>query len=155
MLFVKALDLAIAQLQELRPRAQREARAAHRRAKLAPPRLKLLLRRGKLKVYLVNATAVRKMTRANPNAPDFTMGTGDQVWPEVTGRNEIWISDELLTRPHEMKATMLHEMTERRRMLRDGLSYDEAHAEALAVENHYRQARWAGLDAALRRERGQ
>ena len=122
---------------------------------LAPPRLKLLTRRGRLRVYLVNATLVRKMTKRNPNAPDFTMGTGDQVWEDVVGPWEVWISDELLARPNEMMATMLHEMTERRLMKRDGMSYDAAHARALALEDHYRQRGWRGLKAALAREPGQ
>jgi hypothetical protein len=122
---------------------------------LKPPRIRLLARRGRLRVYLVDATAVRKMTDKNPEAGDFTMGSGDQVQGAMTGAWQVWISDELVTRPMELKSTMLHEMLERRRMLRDGLSYDAAHAEALAAEDYYRQRGWRGLDAALRKERGQ
>lgn len=123
------------------------------RAGLKAPRLRLLGRRGKLRIYLVDATAVRKLTHLNPNAPDFTMGTGDQVWENVTGPWEIWIADEL--GPLERRLTMLHEMVERRLMKRRGLTYDAAHEQALAREDYYRQRDGRGLDAALRRERGQ
>ena len=125
--------------------------------RLKSPRLKLLGRRGKLRIYLVDATAVRGMTDKNPNAPDFTMGTGDQVWRETTGPWEVWISDELgpPRDPLELRLTMLHEMTERRLMLRDGMSYDEAHGKALALEDKYRKINGRGLKAALARERGQ
>ena len=136
---------------------KQEMRRAKRLPKLKPPRIKLLGRRGKLKIYLVDATYVRGMTDKNPNAPDFTMGTGDQVWPEVTGPWEVWVSDELGPPRDslEMHLTMIHEMTERRLMLRDGLSYDEAHEHALAVEDKYRKANGRGLKQALQRERGQ
>jgi ElaB/YqjD/DUF883 family membrane-anchored ribosome-binding protein len=116
---------------------------------LKAPRLKLLGRWGKIKVYLVNATAVRKMTRQNPNAPDFTMGTNCAVW------HEVWISDELgpPRPPLELQLTLLHELAETRRMLRDGLTYDDAHNESLALEDRYRKAHGRGLAAELRRER--
>jgi len=136
------------------PRRRKPAgKKRHAAPALKAPRLRLLGTRGKLRIYLVDATAVRKMTDKNPNAPDFTMGTNDAVWRNVTGPNEVWVADEL--GPLERKLTMLHEMLERRRMKRDGLSYDDAHDEALAAENRYRQANGRGLDAALRKERGQ
>jgi hypothetical protein len=134
---------------------EKVGRGTGKKSKLKPPRLRLLKRVGRLRVYLVDATAVRKMTNKNPGAPDYTMGTGDQVWKNITGPWEIWISDELLVRPMELKSTMLHEMMERRLMLRGGLSYDDAHDKALAREDYFRQRDWRGLDAALRRERGQ
>jgi hypothetical protein len=117
------------------------------------PRIRLLARRGRLRIYLVHATSVRKMKHRNSNAPDYTMGTGDQVWEDMTGPYEIWISEELDI--PERKATMLHEMTERRLMIRFGMSYDDAHDKALAREDYFRQREWRGLDAALMRERGQ
>jgi len=117
------------------------------------PRIKLLTRRGKLRVYLVDGTKVRKLTHLNPDSPDFTMGTGDQVWENVTGPWEVWISDEL--GPLEQKLTMLHEMTERRLMKRQGMSYDDAHDVALGREDKYRKAGGKGLVQALAKERGQ
>lgn len=136
------------------PRASARTLPAKRpRAGLKPPRLRLLGRRGRLRIYLVDATAVRKMTHILPEAPDFTMGTGDQVWRKLTGPNEIWISDEL--KPLERKLTWLHEATERRLMKTRGLTYDEAHEEALKVEDYYRQRDGRGLAAALRKEQGQ
>jgi len=126
---------------------------AKKHPKLKSPRLKLLGRRGKLKIYRVDATKVRMLTHLNPNAPDFTMGTGDQVWKETTGPWQIWVSNEL--DPFEAQLTMLHEMTERRLMLRHGLSYDDAHDKALAIEDKYRKANGRGLKQALARERGQ
>jgi hypothetical protein len=121
---------------------------------LKAPRIKLLMRLGKIRVYLVNATAVRKMTDKNPDAPDYTMASHWGVWPTIVSRNEIWVSDELgpPRDPLEMRLTILHESAEARRMTRDGLSYDDAHDESLVLEDKYRRAKGRGLLAALKRE---
>lgn len=123
---------------------------------LRPPRLKFLGRHGRVKVYLVDATAVRKMTNVNPAVPDFTMGSNGAVWPRPVGRDEIWISDELgpPRDPLELRLTWIHEALEMRRMQRDGLDYDAAHDESLAVEEKYRKVHGRGLMAAIRRLRG-
>jgi hypothetical protein len=133
---------------------QHYAKVSGKQRGLKAPRIALLMRLGKVRVYLVNATAVRKMTRQEPMAADFTMGTNFAVWNSIVPINELWISDELgpPRDPLELRLTSLHESHETRRMTRDGLSYDDAHNEALKLEEKYRAAKGRGLMAALRRE---
>lgn len=122
--------------------------------KLRSPRLRLLRRIAKIKVYLVSATAVRAMTHKLPSAPDYTMGSHWGVWPEIIPRNEIWIADELgpPRDPLELNLTTLHEAAEVRRMLKDGLTYEDAHEESLQLEDYYRKRGGRGLLAAIRAE---
>ena len=116
------------------------------RVGLKPPRLRLLGRRGKLRIYLVDSTKARLLYA------DWTMGGHDRVYRDFIPHNEVWIADEL--GPFERNLTMLHELVERRLMVRKKLDYDTAHEQATAIESRYRHARGRGLDAALRRERG-
>jgi hypothetical protein len=118
-----------------------------RRPKLKAPRLRLLWRRGKLRIYEVDGLAVRKLEIA------FTMGGHDLVYPGLVPRNEVWIDNAL--GPLDQKYTTLHELHERRLMKTRGMGYDEAHESANAIESRYRKANGRGLDAALRKERGQ
>ena len=126
--------------------------------KLQPPRLKLLGRRGKLRIYMVDDTAVRLMY------PDWTSGGHDQIYFRFIPPLEVWISRELCEPrpPLEKNLCILHELRERRRMIvlmRGGMSrrdaYNKAHDESLVVEDKYRRAKGRGLATALRRERGQ
>ena len=137
------------------PRRRKPAgKKRHAAPALKAPRLRLLMHLGRIRVYLVNATAVRKMTDKNPNAVDYTMASHWGVWPTIVSKNEIWVSDELgpPRNPLEMNLTILHEAAEARRMLKDKLSYDDAHDESLALEDKYRKANGRGLMAALRAE---
>jgi hypothetical protein len=120
---------------------------------LKPPRLKLLGRRGKLRIYLVATTPTKRIY------VDWTEGGHDVVYDFIP-KYEVWISDNLP--PLEILLTQIHELRERRRMIelmREGMSradaYDKAHDESLAVEDKYRKAGGRGLKAALAREQGQ
>jgi hypothetical protein len=124
---------------------------------LKAPRIKLIGMRGKVKIYRVDDTKVRKIY------PDWTMG-GHDVTYDFVPRNEVWIAGELgpPRPPLEETLTQLHELRERRRMIElmsKGMSrsdaYDKAHDESLAVEDKYRKANGRGLKAALQRESGQ
>ena len=119
---------------------------------LKPPRIKLLGRRGPVRIHLVDTTAAKRIYA------DWTEGGHDRVYDFVP-RNEVWLANNLP--PLELRLTMLHELRERRRMgelMRGGMSrsdaYDKAHDESLVVEDHYRKVQGRGLDAALRKERG-
>lgn len=109
------------------------------------PRLRLLERRGPLRVYLVDAT------KARLRLPDFTMGDHDLHSPGVVPRNEVWIANELGLL--ERQLTTLHELHERR-LMAHGMPYGLAHERATAIETTYRLAGGRGLGEALRRERG-
>lgn len=132
---------------------KQEMRRTKRAPKLKPPRIKLLGMAGKTPIYRVNATMVRTMKSISENCEDFTMGTNSAVW-DLPG-SEVWVSDELgpPRDPMEENLTILHELHEMRRMLNDGLSYDEAHNESLAIEGKYRTANGRGLMAALANEK--
>ena len=123
-----------------------------RKKGLKAPRIKLLMKLGWVRVYLVDATAVRKMKSISSNAADFTMGTNWAVWNLPKG--ELWISDEIgpPRDPLEMRLTTLHESAETRRMVYRGMSYDNAHDMSLALEEKYRKAKGRGLKAALKNE---
>lgn len=113
---------------------------------LKSPRIRLLGTRGKLRIYLVNATAVRLLS------PDFTMGDHHEHNPTVLPKNEVWIASEL--GKFERDLTLYHELVERRLMLR-GMPYGLAHDHATKVESAFRAAKGRGLAAALKAERGQ
>ena len=121
---------------------------------LKPPRIKLLGRRGPVRIYLVDTTAAKRIYA------DWTEGGHDVCYPQFVPRNEVWIASNLP--PLELRLTMLHELRERRGMLKlmgQGMSradaYDKAHDESLAVEDKYRKANGRGLKRALATERGQ
>jgi hypothetical protein len=124
---------------------------------LRSPLVKLIATRGRLKVYRVDDTAVRKIY------PDWTMG-GHGVGYSFIPKFEVWIAGELgpPRPPLEEKLTMLHELRERRRMIRllaEGKTlseaYEIAHNESLEVEDFYRKRNGRGLTAALKKEQGQ
>jgi hypothetical protein len=141
---MRALPFALwAEQQGLRPPRRRAP--VRRRPRLKAPRLQLLGRRGPLRIYLVDSTAVRKIYG------DFTMGGHDLVYPDFVAPREVWIADELAGL--ERQLTTLHELHERRRMAH-GMGYDEAHDLSTQLEQRYRHAGGRGLAAALRRERG-
>lgn len=113
---------------------------------LKSPRIKLLGRRGKLRIYLVATTPTKRIY------VDWTEGGHDHVYKFIP-KNEVWISDDLP--PMEILLTTLHELTERRLMSTRGMDYDAAHDESLKREDKYRKANGRGLKQALVRERGQ
>jgi hypothetical protein len=129
--------------------------------KLKSPRIKLIGRRGKVRIYRIDDTQVRKLYT------DWTMGGHSNCYPLGQGgfipHNEVWIAGELgpPQPPLEEQLTMLHELREMRRMgelMKQGTSradsYDTAHDESLAIEDKFRKAGGRGLKQALARERG-
>lgn len=97
-------------------------------------RLRRLRRVRGLDVYLVDGERIR-----NEIYTDFTMG-GTEARYAFIPRGEVWIESTLS--PFDRKATLLHEIVERRRMF-DGLSYGDAHDEATEVERMFRRSRRA------------
>ena len=129
--------------------------------KLKSPRLALIGRRGKVRIYRVDDTLVRRAFS------DWTMGGHSMCYPLGFGgcipHMEVWIAGELgpPQPPLEEQLTMMHELREMRRMgelMKGGMSradaYDKAHDESLVVEDKYRKAGGRGLKQALGRERG-
>jgi hypothetical protein len=95
---------------------------------------------GKLKVILVNGTAVRVKDVS------FTMGGHNLVYSYVP-KGEIWIADELSE--YDRKCTLLHEFVEVRWMAQ-GMKYDDAHIRANSIEG---KARHGGdVDKMLKNE---
>jgi len=124
---------------------------------LKPPRVKLIGRRGKVRIYRVDDTQARKLY------PDWTSGGHSICYPDMVAKNEVWIARELgPPRPQlEEQLCMIHELREMRRMgemMKQGMSradaYDKAHDESLVVEDKFRKAGGRGLKQALGRERG-
>lgn len=128
--------------------------------KLKSPRIKLIGRRGKVRIYRIDDTKVRKIYS------DWTMGGHSICYGGDQGfipHNEVWIAGELgpPQPPLEEMLTMIHELREMRRMgelMKGGMSradaYDKAHDESLVVEDKFRKAGGRGLKQALGRERG-
>lgn len=124
---------------------------------LKPPRIKLLGRRGKIRIYRVDDTKARLLYN------DWTSGGHSICYPDMIQKNEVWIARELGP-PHpplEEQLCMIHELREMRRMgelMKGGMSradaYDKAHDESLVVEDKFRKANGRGLKQALGRERG-
>jgi hypothetical protein len=86
-------------------------------------------RYGKIKTYLVNGEHIRNNVEDmgdGKSGVDFTMGGHYYVYPKMIPKNEIWIDDNLDS--IDRKATILHEMTERREMS-GGMEYVEAHTD--------------------------
>ena len=102
-------------------------------------------RAGKVRIYLVNGDFVRD----NYNV-DFTMGGHDRVYPKFIPPNQIWIDNRMAR--EDIRATILHELVERREMS-EGVSYEEAHSDyANPAEIEARQDRDV-LDELLAKER--
>ena len=120
---------------------------AKRPAGLKAPRVKLLGRRGKLRIYLVDGKWVREHKHI-----DFVHGGHDVVYPDFVDPWEVWLDDTLLK--NEIPYVMWHELYERRRMSRDGLDYNTAHDLASKYELEWRHGK-KGFKQALAKERGQ
>lgn len=86
----------------------------------------------RLKIYLVNGNEVRK------DHIEFTMGGHGYVYDYVP-KDEIWIDENLKSKPEDMEATIKHEVFEVRKMRDEGLDYDTAHELANQVEKKVRQ----------------
>ena len=86
----------------------------------------------RLKIYLVNGNEVRK------DHIEFTMGGHGYVYDYVP-KDEIWIDENLKSKPEDMEATIKHEVFEVRKMRDEGLDYDTAHELANQVEKEVRQ----------------
>jgi hypothetical protein len=133
----------------VRPRPMRPPGHRKTSGRTAPgaPRLKLIGTRGKLRIYLVDGLATRKIDIR------WTMGGSDAVYPEFIPTNEVWVESSL--GKMDRAYTLLHELIERRLMRTKRMVYDVAHEHANKIESHYRARNGRGLFAALRKERGQ
>jgi len=109
---------------------------------LKPPRLKLLTRSGRLRVYLVDSHAVRKVHG------DWTMGGHHRVYPDFIPPNEVWIAEEVFD--PERQLCTLHELNEYA-LMGGGMGYDEAHDLSTALEQKFRKGGMRGLAAAVRK----
>lgn len=114
-----------------------------RRKGMKKPRLKLLMKRGKVRVYLVDSHLVRQMKGQG----DWANGGHSRVFPETCPPNEVWVGNE--TFGPERKCYILHELLEFWRM-GNGMGYDQAHDLSTAAEQKYRSAKMRGIDAAIR-----
>ena len=114
---------------------------------LKSPRIKLLTRRGKVRVYLVDGRWVREHKHI-----DFVHGGHDVVYPDFVPKNEVWIDDTL--DKGELPYVMYHELFERRMMSRHGWDYNKAHDEASRLELEWRHGK-RGFKTALAAEMGQ
>jgi hypothetical protein len=137
-------------------RASRVERAMRRLSRngdglLAAPDPRPLLRRRLLRpprwlgpvgesVWLVRGRDVRDAYH-----PDFTEGGHGLRYPFIP-RREIWIDDAL--RVSERGAVIVHEVVELR-LMRRGLSYDQAHPHASAAETEVRAGRTPEVAVAL------
>lgn len=92
-------------------------------------RIKLLEKRGKLKIFLANGPLVRKFD------PFFTMG-GHWLVYDYVPKNEVWIDSALLTK--ELKYVVIHELEELK-LMKKGKDYNVAHDFACAYEKEARR----------------
>jgi hypothetical protein len=83
-----------------------------------------------MSVYVVDGERIR-----NEIFTDFTCGGNGAVYP-WTPLRELWIDQNLS--PLDATATLLHEYVEFRHMTRRGLSYEQAHDIATAIEAEFR-----------------
>jgi len=114
-----------------------------RRKGLKSPRLKLLMKHGKLRIYLVDSNATRKLYG------DFTGGGHSRVYPEFIKKpHEVWIAEELFGIERDLYT--LHELNEYT-LMGGGMGYDEAHDLSTALEQRYRKSGGKGLKAAVQK----
>ena len=90
--------------------------------------------------YLVDGSSIRDPL-SEPFDIDFTEGGNDMAddgfrTPLNIPPGEVWI--DLDVAPTEVRATILHELTERRVMIEQGLVYEEAHVLASQAETNAR-----------------
>ena len=110
---------------------------------LKSPRLKLLMKCGKLRVYLVDSNAARKLHG------DFTGGGHSRVYAEFIKKPyEVWIAEELFGIERDLYT--LHELNEFT-LMGGGMGYDEAHDLSTALEQGYRKSGGKGLKAAIQK----
>jgi len=95
-------------------------------------RKKLLLQLDGDAIWIVDGRAVRDYFD-----PNFTHG-GHHLRHRFIPRREIWIDDAIVAR--ELEYTLAHELYELG-LMRGGMSYDDAHDRALAVEKSLRRQR--------------
>jgi hypothetical protein len=124
---------------------RRERWAARRRWELCPEAARRRVRRLALgssagaTVWLVDGRAVR-----DHFDPNFTQG-GHGLRYRFIPRRQIWVDDAVV--PSEREFTVAHEAHELT-LMRNGMSYDEAHEHALSVERALRAERVCGLRSA-------
>ena len=92
--------------------------------------LKLLGKRGNLKIYLVSGRLVRQHFDFN-----FVFGGHGLVYDYVP-KNEIWMDDAMLTK--ERKYVLIHELYELD-LMKKGKKYNDAHDYACAREKEERR----------------
>jgi len=83
-------------------------------------------------VWIVDGSAVRREIY-----PEFLYGGNPERYPFIP-RGEIWIDNAIAAEEYEY--TLAHELRERRLMTHAGMSYDDAHNAALALERKMRLA---------------
>ena len=127
--------------------AEELAAATKRKKQLKHPRIKLLGRRGRLRIYLVDGKWIREHKHI-----DYVHGGHDVVYPGFVPAWEVWIDNTLM--PNEIPYVTWHELFERRMMSKHGWDYNKAHDEASRRELEWRHGK-RGFKAALRAERGQ
>jgi hypothetical protein len=84
-----------------------------------------------LKLYLVDGEQVRK------DKIMFVSGGHGYVYDWIP-KDEVWIDDNQKDKPSDMEATIKHELFEIKKMRDEGLSYDDAHELANAMEKEVR-----------------
>ncbi len=92
--------------------------------------LKLLDKKGALKIFLVSGKLVRRYFDFN-----FVFGGHDLIYNYVP-KNEIWLDDAILTK--ERKYVLIHELYERN-LMKKGMHYNDAHDYACAREREERR----------------
>ncbi len=98
-----------------------------------PKLRKILLREQEgLKIYLVDGEAVRR------DHIEFVSGGHGYVYDYIP-KDEVWIDDNQKDKPNDMEATIRHELFEIKKMRDEGLSYENAHELANAMEKEIRQ----------------
>lgn len=112
---IKDIDAALAEIRGEEPELRKE----------------FLREKDGFKIYLVDGEAVRK------DHITFTMGGHGYVYDYIP-KNEIWIDENLKDKPADMEATIRHELFEIKKMRDEGLSYEEAHELANAMEKEVR-----------------
>lgn len=93
---------------------------------------KIFLREAEgLKIFLVDGEQVRK------SHIEFVSGGHGYVYDWVP-KDEVWIDENQKYKPNDMEATIKHELFEIGKMRDEGLSYDDAHELANAMEKEVR-----------------
>jgi len=128
--YVKALEIA-----DRKERAERKKAGdtpvgrAGEESDLARVHLQLLDETEDAKIWLVDGRLVRSMFDI-----DFTEGGHDQVYKFVP-KGEVWIDNDVES--DERPYILFHELHERN-LMKKGLPYNEAHADASHLEYHLR-----------------